>query len=116
MKIAHHPDTATLASYAAGSLDETFATVVATHLASCVECRARLREIEEVGGTMLETIDAIGLNEGAVERVMSRLDEQPEEVAAEPKPAETSLPRPLARLVNAPLDDVAWKSVVPGVA
>ena len=116
MKIAHHPDTATLASYAAGSLDETFATVVATHLASCAECRVRLREIEEGGGAMLEAIDAIGLNEAALERVMGRLDEQPEEAAVEPQPAERFLPRPLARLVNAPLDDVAWKSVAPGVA
>lgn len=115
MKIEHHPDTATLASYAAGSLDEAFATVVAAHLASCAKCRARLYEIEEVGGTMLETIDAVGLNEAALERAMSRLDE-PSEERAEPRSAEQSLPRPLGRLVTAPLDDIAWKSVAPGVA
>lgn len=115
MKIEHHPDTATLASYAAGSLDEAFATVVASHLASCAKCRARLHEIEEVGGTMLETIDAVGLNEAALERAMSRLDE-PSEERAEPRSAEQSLPRPLGRLVTAPLDAIAWKSVAPGVA
>lgn len=115
MKIEHHPDTATLASYAAGSLDEAFATVVASHLASCAKCRARLYEIEEVGGTMLETIDAVGLNEAALERAMSRLDE-PSEERAEPRSAEQSLPRPLGRLVTAPLDAIAWKSVAPGVA
>ena len=115
MKIEHHPDTATLASYAAGSLDEAFATVVAAHLASCAKCRARLHEIEEVGGTMLETIDAVGLNEAALERAMSRLDE-PSEERAEPRSAEQSLPRPLGRLVTAPLDAIAWKSVAPGVA
>ncbi len=115
MKIEHHPDTATLASYAAGSLDEAFATVVAAHLASCAKCRARLYEIEEVGGTMLETIDAVGLNEAALERAMSRLDE-PSEERAEPRSAEQSLPRPLGRLVTAPLDAIAWKSVAPGVA
>lgn len=115
MKIAHHPDAATLESYSAGSLDEAFATVVATHLASCAECRARLHEIEEIGGTMLETIDPVGLNEAALERAISRLEEQPEETA-EPQPAEPSLPRPLGRLVTAPLDAIAWKSVAPGVA
>jgi putative transcriptional regulator len=115
VKIEHHPDTATLASYAAGSLDEAFATVVAAHLASCAKCRARLYEIEEVGGTMLETIDAVGLNEAALERAMSRLDE-PSEERAEPRSAEQSLPRPLGRLVTAPLDAIAWKSVAPGVA
>ena len=115
MKIEHHPDTATLASYAAGSLDEAFATVVAAHLASCAKCRARLHEIEEVGGTMLETIDAVGLNEAALERAMSRLDE-PSEERAEPRSAEQSLPRPLGRLVTALFDAIAWKSVAPGVA
>jgi putative transcriptional regulator len=115
VKIEHHPDTATLASYAAGSLDEAFATVVAAHLASCTKCRARLHEIEEVGGTMLETIDAVGLNEAALERAMSRLDE-PSEERAEPRSAEQSVPRPLGRLVTAPLDAIAWKSVAPGVA
>jgi putative transcriptional regulator len=115
VKIEHHPDTATLASYAAGSLDEAFATVVAAHLASCAKCRARLYEIEEVGGTMLETIDAVGLNEAALERAMSRLDE-PSEERAEPRSAEQSVPRPLGRLVTAPLDAIAWKSVAPGVA
>lgn len=116
--IAHHPDSATLLSYAAGSLDETFATVVATHLACCAECRSRLREIEEIGGTLLESIDTVAMDATALERAMGRLDETGKQhfKQAEPEQSEPPLPRPLARLVTGGLDDVAWKTVAPGVA
>ena len=115
MKIAHHPDRATLMSYAAGSLDEAFATVVATHLASCAECRSRIRETEEIGGNLLEAIDAVPLDAAAFERAMRRLNE-PVETLVEPEQRKPSLSRPLARLVGGGLDDVAWKTVAPGVA
>lgn len=118
MKIAHHPDSATLVSCAAGSLDEAFAMVVSTHLASCAECRARLREIEEIGGTLLRSVDEVTLKATALERVMSGLDETGEKhfEKAEPEQSKRSLPRPLARLVAGGLDDVSWKTVAPGVA
>ena len=116
MKIAHHPDRATLMSYAAGSLDEAFATVVATHLASCAECRSQLRETEEIGGNLLEAIDAVPLDAAAFERAMRRLNEPVEQTLVEPEQRKPSLSRPLARLVGDGLDDVAWKTVAPGVA
>jgi putative transcriptional regulator len=117
--IVHHPDSATLVAYAAGSLDEAFLMVVATHLASCATCRVRLREIEEVGGTLLESVDAVALDAAAVERTMSGLqqsDQTIKKVESEPAPRERSLPAPLARLVNGGFDDIAWKTVAPGVA
>lgn len=116
MKIAHHPDRATLMSYAAGSLDEAFATVVATHLASCAECRSRLRETEEIGGNLLEAIDAVPLDAAAFERAMRRLNKPVEQTLVEFEQRKPSLSRPLARLVGGGLDDVAWKTVAPGVA
>ena len=103
-------------SYAAGSLDEAFATVVATHLASCAECRSRLRETEEIGGNLLEAIDAVPLDAAAFERAMRRLNEPVEQTLVEFEQRKPSLSRPLARLVGGGLDDVAWKTVAPGVA
>jgi putative transcriptional regulator len=103
-------------SYAAGSLDEAFATVVATHLASCAECRSRLRETEEIGGNLLEAIDAVPLDAAAFERAMRRLNEPVEQTLVEPEQRKPSLSRLLTRLVEGGLDDVAWKTVAPGVA
>jgi putative transcriptional regulator len=103
-------------SYAAGSLDEAFATVVATHLASCAECRSRLRETEEIGGNLLEAIDAVPLDAAAFERAMRRLNEPVEQTLVEPEQRKPSLSRLLTRLVEGGPDDVAWKTVAPGVA
>ena len=94
MKIAHHPDRATLMSYAAGSLDEAFATVVATHLASCAECRSQLRETEEIGGNLLEAIDAVPLDAAAFERAMRRLNEPAERPWSSPSRESRRFPVP----------------------
>lgn len=120
MTIVHHLDTATLLSYAAGSLDEGFATLVASHIATCDTCRAALREIEDVGGALLETVEASPMNPSSLDRALSLLDEHADTPAAhtEPEPEDTrpGVPGPLARLLKGGLDDIAWKTVAPGVA
>lgn len=119
MTIAHHPDSTTLMSYAAGSLEDVFATVVAAHLASCAECRSRLREIETVGGHLLEIVDAVPMEPAALDEVLGKLDEvdtPPLETRPVVTQTASSLPKPLARLIAGGLDDVAWRAVAPGVA
>lgn len=130
MKIVHHPDSATLVSYAAGSLDEGFATLVAAHIASCDACRASLREIEEVGGALLETVNASPMNPASLDRALDLLNEHSgmpapptEAQAKDTRPKDTpqkdtrpNVPAPLARLLKGGLDDIAWKRVAPGVA
>ena len=119
MKIVHHPDSATLVSYAAGNLDEGFATLVAAHIASCEACQAALREIERVGGALLDTVDAVPLSPSALERTLGRLDLADAEEPATPKitaDERPNVPAPLARLLEGGLDDITWKSVAPGVS
>lgn len=120
MTIVHHPDSATLLSYAAGSLDEGFATLVAAHIASCEACRSALREIEDVGGALLETVDASPMTPSSLDRTLSLLDEHDDatHIRAEPraKDKRMNVAAPLARLLKGGLDDIAWKTVAPGVA
>ncbi len=123
MKIIHHPDSATLVSYAAGSLDEAFATLVASHIASCDACRAELHKIESVGGALLETVDAAPMSPSTLERTLSLLDTAEPDAAKDKPDVPTALrketpnvPSPLARLLKGGLDDIAWKTVAPGVA
>lgn len=124
MKIVHHPDEATLVSYAAGNLDEGFATLVAAHIASCDVCRAALRRIESVGGALLETVDAAPLSPSALERTLDQLDRAETAVQERHAPRMSqatshkrpAVPAPLARLLQGGLDDIAWKTVAPGVA
>ncbi|EGH33543.1 transcriptional activator ChrR, partial [Pseudomonas syringae pv. japonica str. M301072] len=50
----HHPDDATLVSYAAGALSQVISLVTAAHLERCAECRARLRQAEAIGGVLMQ--------------------------------------------------------------
>ena len=119
MKIVHHPDSATLVSYAAGNLDEGFATLVAAHVAQCGICRVALRRIESVGGVLLDTVDDAPLSSSVLERSLSQLDQSSADEIRVPSPNAkkiSDVPAPLARLLDGGLDDIAWKTVAPGVA
>ena len=50
----HHPDDATLLSYAAGSLSPGAQMLLQCHLACCEHCRQRVAEAESIGGELLE--------------------------------------------------------------
>ncbi len=53
MTITHHPDDDVLAAYAAGTLDDGSAFVIAAHLAMCGACRSAVRDFECIGGVLL---------------------------------------------------------------
>ena len=119
MKIVHHPDSATLVSYAAGNLDEGFATLVAAHVAECSICREALRKIENVGGALLDTVDDAPLSSSALDRTLSRLDQVGADEIRVPVRSSSKIngvPTPIARLLDGGLDDIAWKTVAPGVS
>jgi putative transcriptional regulator len=116
--IKHHLDDATLVSYAGGSLDEAFTIVVAAHLASCGECRARVRMLERAGGSLLEDEPAVPFNGNSFDRLMSRVNAREGESirSKATATADDVLPLPLARLVGGGVDRIAWKTVAPGIA
>lgn len=72
--IAHHPTDATLAAYAAGSLPEALALVVATHLSYCPHCRAVTRTVEAVGGATLSDLPPVAMAPDALTRTLARAE------------------------------------------
>ncbi len=106
--IAHHPADATLAGYAAGSLPEGLALVVATHLAACPTCRTAAAMLDRVGGALLEGLPPAAMAPDALALVLAR-SERP----VPPQPAvtlEPNLPAPLNRCMFGP-----WWRVGPGL-
>jgi putative transcriptional regulator len=94
--ITHHPSETTLAAYAAGTLAEALALVVATHLSQCAVCRGSLVTLEATGGALLEDLPPVPLSVDALDRLLMRLGEP----AAPPPPVlNPDLPAPLNRLV-----------------
>lgn len=71
MMFHHHPHDDTLMGYAAGVLDEAFAMVVNCHLQFCVECRRRVRQLEQLGSVLLEDMPGEQLSAGFEHRVMA---------------------------------------------
>ena len=114
--INHHLTDALLMSYAAGSLEEGFSLVVATHVSLCDDCRARLESFEAVGGTLVEECDEAAMGSDALEATFALIDASP---VAETSPRMSGkgsvFPSPLQDYVGGDLDKVRWRSVGGGV-
>lgn len=85
----HHPSDSTLLAYAAATLPEPHARVVAFHAAHCPECARTLREAEAIGGGLLAQLPPATMAPDALARALARLDNAP--APAEPPPAPTTL-------------------------
>jgi len=73
--IRHHPSETTLIAQAAGHLPVLHTRVLAVHLSVCPHCRRELQRLEEVGGALIATLPPAAVGEGALSRVLGRLDE-----------------------------------------
>jgi len=123
MNIKHHLDEATLVSYAAGSMSQGMALVVACHISICPECRQRASQSEAIGGMLLDSLDEISISDDALNQVLACLEKEPEiDVAVMPthkKKARSSssdcIPAPLQECIGDSFDNVEWKRIVPGI-
>ena len=99
--IRHHPDDALLMALAADRLARGPAVVTAAHAERCAHCQARLRELEVVGGALLEAAEPAVLAPEALARTLARIDAS----AAAPEHAQAargeSLPAQSASVASA---------------
>lgn len=123
MSIPHHLDDATLMSLSAGALPEALALVAICHLESCAHCRTRLSDLDMLGGALLETVEPAPLSDGLTERMQVYFDtdnvrsfptHRSRARCADGKPV-GEVPSALGKLVGAPLDDLHWQWLAPGI-
>lgn len=114
MTVKHHPDIATLMAFSAGTLDEPYTTVIATHLAMSQAARATVRKLETIGGALLASEPKAELQKDALERLLGSLGEGP--VVAVPQHKTDPIPAPLRPYLPTGLEGVRWKWTGPGVA
>lgn len=115
MSIHHHLDEATIVAYAAGSLDESASIIVASHLACCNMCREKIRLAEQIGASLVVSMNAEALEPRAIDAALDRIEQEPEGVIAPKVHEDRGVPGPLARHMEWPLDDVPWKKIAPGI-
>ena len=75
--IRHHPDDALLTALAADRLAAGPAVVAAAHVERCAHCRARLRDLDVLGGALLEEAEPAVLSPEALARTLARVDGAP---------------------------------------
>lgn len=111
MSVRHHLSDELLLSYAAGDLAEGWSLAVATHLALCPECRARLARFEAEAGALLEEVHP---DQADIEGSWAALRERLSDAAAVPPRREAAmrtpvLPEPLRSYLGADADGLKWK-------
>ena len=113
--ITHHPEETLLLDYATGALPEAVALAIVTHAALCSPCARQIHQFEAVGGGLLAAETPVDCDDGALARILMRLDGADAESAAIASPwdAETSsaLPSPLRRYMRQSLHQLPWKRV-----
>jgi putative transcriptional regulator len=111
MLIQHHPDDATLMSYAAGTLPEALGAVAATHLTLCAKCRNEVAVMERVGSAMLSALPSAALTQNPPPIGKTMTGPTPDEGDHVLEAIERSgdVPQPLSRIVGSDLGSIKWK-------
>jgi putative transcriptional regulator len=114
MTISQHPSDDTLAAFAAGHLDPGRSVVVAAHVDMCGNCRGWVRALESAGGVLLSGLAPTPTVEGALARVLARVDrgEKPVEASAQ-RSAPADLPMLPAAARSYPIG--RWQWMGPGI-
>lgn len=90
--IHHHPDDGLLLAQAAGTLSSGHSLLVASHVEGCAECQARLRDLESIGGAMLEQLAPAVLPSQSLAETLAAIDAPPQPPTARPPARPASRP------------------------
>lgn len=112
-RIIHHPDDATLLSYASGSLPSVLSAVVAAHVDMCRHCRRELKLMERMGFALVDQLAGDGPVTMPQVHEIARVEPQGTTEVA--RLLEHRLPAPLRKLVGDNLDGIEWKRMGFGV-
>jgi putative transcriptional regulator len=124
VRITQHLSVPTLLSYAAGTLEQPLAIVVAAHLNWCADCRDHLADMEMVGAVLLADLEPAAISTVAAMPVDAtaasptilppRTDDTSRD-ALHDAPDGFSLPAPLDTLAGRNSDLIRWRYLAPGI-
>ena len=114
MTINHHPSEELLLDYTSGALGEAWSLAIATHLALCPACRRTVSFMEDIGGSLLGSIEPAPVLETTFDTLLTRLDDTAEDVRKPGRTEETTgrkpiLPQPLRGYLGSDIDGLRWR-------
>lgn len=106
-----HPELDLLTEYSAGTLPLAQAACMSIHVGQCDQCRRTIGQLNELGASLLESLDPTPVGDKTLDAVLARLDEEkPLHYERQvQKPRET--PAILQRLMRGDFSDLTWKSI-----
>jgi putative transcriptional regulator len=107
------PLDALLAGYAAGSLTPELHSLVAAHLTIRPENRAFVSKLEQLKAAGLDEVEPQPVADRA--RCLAAIFGSQAPVPAPALAEDPVLPAPLLRLVGRPLDEIRWRTLLPGI-
>lgn len=117
MSVSHHLTDETLQDYSAGSLSMPMETLVACHLTVCSLCRFRSELADSVGGNLFDEFEPVRMTVSASD-LLAKAAAMPTHSAPAFDKIPTAMPgvpRPLARLLPARLEELDWRRIAPGI-
>ena len=112
-EIRHHPDGATLLSYAAATIAEPLAALVAAHLSMCPRCCAEVADLERLGSAVM--LSSHGQSRDAALKVPRRPADVPRPAAHRISRSNDMLPAPIANAYALTYENIPWRRLGPGV-
>ncbi|MFY0664619.1 MAG: cupin domain-containing protein [Natronospirillum sp.] len=111
-----HPDVDVLTEYVAGNLSYHETLMVAVHLHYCPACAKSARELEALGGVLLDDLPGEPVDERLLEETLALLSSEPT-VRRAPKSTASYLnpeiPRPLQKAIPNGFDGLTWRKLLP---
>jgi putative transcriptional regulator len=111
--ITHHPDGATLMSYAAATLAEPLAAVVACHLSMCPRCRTEVADLERMGAALM-----LSASKRPGDSPLEPRSRPENEISSVSRPIDRGdelLPAPLVATYGLTMERIPWRRLGPGV-
>ena len=112
ISITHHPKPETLEEFAAGRLDEARAIVIAAYLAKCPQSATHVRDLEALGGAVLESTPPVAMSDGAFSAVLDRIDRD----APTEQSATSHRTAAIKSLLEGKFDHIKWRAAAPGLS
>jgi putative transcriptional regulator len=109
----HHPDPTTLMSFAAASLPESLAAVVAAHVSMCPHCRRVLHDLDHVGAALMSASRCDDTESPALRKAVP--DPRAPAAPQPPLPQGERLPAPIALTYGLAMARIPWRRLGPGI-
>ena len=109
--LKHHPDTATLVEFSAGTLEPALAMCVSAHLHFCDRCKNELMRLDQVGSQIMGEADPAEVDEQLFDKVMAKIDDLPEQEKISLPASENNYPPLVEKLVENTGEDLIWRKM-----